>query len=684
MKSALYVDKDFFEVFPIQFIEGNPQTALSEPETVVLTKELSGKYFGNEDPVGKFLDINRGELYKVTGVIKNLPANTHLRGSFFASFSSFNETNNPRLNNWGSFSNDYTYVLLKPNTDPNIVEKKFDKMLKSRLEKSYYERYTMLLQPLTKIHLKSDVVFDNARTIPKTFLVVFGLIAVFILVIAIINFINLTTARSARRNKEVGIRKVAGASKGQLIKQFLSESFIITFAAFLISIFLVELLLPSLRDLTKEEIFISLLFNKSSIIITVALLIFTTIAAGAYPAFVLSGIKPALVLKNSILKKKKGYSLRASLVVFQFAVAALLVIATITIYLQLNFMMTKDLGFPIDRVVVLRIKDNSLIRNGEAFKSALLTNNNIISASFSSGTPGSNLSQTSNFNPKGGSEKDERQLQYLKVDYDFLKTYGLKMKEGRFFSADLSSDSVNSYILNETAVKKFGWQDAIGKVITIGGTEDEPEWKNVIGVMPDFNYSSLKDKIPPMIVSVNKGGNRFLSMQLTTNDVSGTIEYIKKTYAGFSSGYPFDFFFLKDEFQKYNRSGEAIGKLLIVFTAMAIFISLIGILGLVAYSTEQKSKEIGIRKILGASSGNIVLMLCKEFIKWVLISNLVIWPVAYFALSKFLNSFAYRINFNYLVLIITLGITLTLTIIAVSYHSIKAAVSNPVDSLKYE
>jgi len=683
-EGALYVDKDFFEVFPFQFIEGDPQSALKEPKTAVLTKELSEKYFGNEDPVGKFLKINRDELYKITGVIKNLPKNTHIKGSFFASFSTFNESNNPKLNNWGSFSNDYTYVLLKPNTDPKIVEKKFDTMLKSRLEKSYYERYTMLLQPLTKIHLRSDVVFDNAKTIPKTFLVVFGIIAIFILLIAIINFINLTTARSARRNKEVGIRKVAGASKGQLIKQFLSESFIITFSAFLISIFLVELLLPSLRDLTKEEIFISLLFNKTSIMITVALLIFTTIAAGAYPAFILSGIKPALVLKNSILKKKKGYSLRAILVVFQFAVAALLVIATITIYLQLNFMMTKDLGFPIDRIVVLRLKDTNLIRNGEAFKSALLTNHNIISASFSSGTPGSNVSNTSNYNPKGGSEKDERQLQNLNVDYDFLKTYGLKMEKGRFFSPDLSSDSVNSYILNETAVKKFGWQNAIGKIITIGGTEDEPEWKNVIGVMQDFNYSSLKEKILPMIVSVSKGGNRFLSMQLTTNDVSGTIEYIKETYSKFSSGYPFDFFFLKDAFQKYNKTGETIGKLLIVFTGMAIFISLIGILGLVAYSTEQKSKEIGIRKVLGASSGNIVLMLCKEFVKWVIISNLIIWPIAYFAINKFLNGFAYRISFNYVVLVITLAITLLLTLAAVSYHSIKAAVSNPVNSLKYE
>lgn len=681
---AQYVDSGFFKVFGFRFLEGDPNTALADPKSVVLTEEAAEKYFGDGNPIGKLLQINRDDLYRVTGVIKNIPPNTHLKGNFFVSFSTYNKDNNPRLNDWGSFSNDYTYVLLKPNSDPQVVEKKFAAMLKSRLEKSYYERYRMLLQPLGDIHLTDDIVYDNAKTVSKTVLLAFGLIALFILVIAIINFINLTTARSARRNKEVGIRKVAGAGRGQLIRQFLSESFLISFSAFLISLFLVELLLPSLRSLTGEDIQFSILFNGTAVIITAAILVFTTISAGAYPAFILSGIKPALVLKNSILKKKKGYSLRATLVVFQFAVAVLLVIVTITIYMQLNFMMTKDLGFPSDRIVVLRLKDQALMRNGRAFKEALLANHNIIAASYSNGTPGSNTSETSNFNPKGGNKNDERQLQYLHVDYDFLKTYGLRMKEGRFFSPDLSSDSAKAYILNETAVKKFGWQDAIGKIITRGGNDDEAEWKKIIGVMQDFNYSSLKQNIKPMAIAVGSGGNRYLSMQLNASDINGTINFIKKVYARYSPGYPFDYYFLKDQFAKYYRDGETVGKLLLVFTGMAIFISLIGILGLVAYSTEQKSKEIGIRKVLGASSGNIVFMLCRQFIKWVLISNIVIWPVSYLITDKFLDSFAYRINFNFTVLILTLFITLFLTVAAVGYHSIKAALSNPVNSLKYE
>lgn len=683
-EKVLYVDKDFFKVFSFQFLKGNPETVLAEPKTIVLTEETTEKYFGKENPVGKLLNINHGELYKITGVIKNLPTNSHLEGNIFASFSTFNEANNPRLTSWGSFSNDYTYVLLKPGTDPKVIEKKFADMLKTRLEKSYYERYTMLLQPLTKIHLNSDITYDNANTVPEIFLVVLGIIAGFILLIAIINFINLTTARSARRNKEVGIRKVAGAGKSQLIKQFLTESFIITFISFLISLFLVELMLPSLRTLIKADLHFSLLFNGSAIIITASILLFTTVAAGAYPAFMLSSIKPALVLKNSILKKKKGYSLRAILVVFQFTVAVLLVIMTITIYMQLDFMMTKDLGFPTDRILVLRINDDNLINQGDAFKNALLANHNILGASFSSGTPASNTTQSSNFTPKGGNKEDERQLQYLHVDYDFLKTYGLKMKKGRFFSPDLSSDSVNSYILNETAVKKFGWPNAENKIITNGGNDENAEWKNVIGVIQDFNYSSLEQKIPPMVISVSNGGNSYLSLQLAIKDLSGTIDYIKNTYSKFSSGYPIDYYFLKDEFAKYYRSSQTIGKLLIVFTIMAILISCIGILGLVAYSTEQKSKEIGIRKVLGASSGNITVMLCKEFVKWVIISNVIIWPVAYLLANKFLDTFAYRIDFNYTVLAATLIITLLLTIIAVSYHSIKAALGNPVNSLKYE
>lgn len=517
---------------------------MAEPKTIVLTEETAEKYFGKENPVGKLLNINHGELYKITGVIKNLPSNSHLRGNIFASFSTFNETNNPRLTSWGSFSNDYKYVLLKPGTDPKVVEKKFADMLKTRLEKSYYERYTMLLQPLTKIHLNSDITYDNANTVPEIFLIVLGIIAGFILLIAIINFINLTTARSARRNKEVCIRKVAGAGKSQLIKQFLTESFIITFISFLFSLFLVELMLPSLNSLIKADIHFSLLFNSTTIIITALILLFTTIAAGTYPAFMLSSIKPALVLKNSILKKKKGYSLRAILVVFQFTIAVLLVIMTITIYMQLDFMMTKDLGFPTDRLLVLRINDDNLINKGDAFKNALLANHNILAASFSSGTPASNITQSSNFNPKGGNKEDERQMQFLKVDYDFLKTYGMLMKDGRFFSRRLSTDSTNAYILNETAMRKFGWQNIDGEIITKGGNDENVHWENVIGVLQDFNYSSLKQNIPPMVLSVKKGGNNFLSLQLTTSDVKSTREFIKKTYSKFSSGYPFDYFFL--------------------------------------------------------------------------------------------------------------------------------------------
>ncbi|HKI79227.1 MAG TPA: ABC transporter permease [Ignavibacteriaceae bacterium] len=683
-EKILYADKDFFKVFSFPFINGNSENALEEPNSIVITKEIAEKYFGNSNPIGQFLNFNKSNLFKITGVIKNLPSNSHLRGNIFVSINSLNDNNTPRLKEWGSFSNDYTYVLLKPNTDPRVVESKIDAMLKNRLEKSYYERYKMSLQPLLNIHLNNDIMYDNAKTTPKVFLYVFGIIAVFILMIAVINFINLTTARSAHRNKEVGIRKVAGASRLQLMKQFLSESFLITFISFLIAIFLVELILPTVSTLLKIDLNFSLLFNSSSIITSILILLFTAIAAGAYPAFVLSGIKPALVLKNAIIKKKNGYSLRATLVVSQFAIAVLLIITTITVYMQLNYMLTKNLGFPIDRIVVLKMQDKKLIDHGETFKNTLLKNNNIIAASFSSGTPGSNTTQTSNFNPKGGSKNDERQLQYLSVDYDFLDTYGLKIKQGRFFSKNLGRDSIDAYILNETGAKKFGWSNPIGKVITIGGNDEDADWKNVVGVLQDFNYSSLKENIPPMILQLKNGGNRYLSLQLSTNDISGTVDYIKKTYSQFEQTYPLNFFFLQDEFEKYYKAESTIGELLGVLTGMAILISCVGILGLAAYSTEQKSKEIGIRKVLGASSINIIKMLCIEFVKWVIIANIIIWPVAYLVTKKFLDEFAYRINFNFLILAATFLLTLIITILTVGFHALRAATNNPVNSLKYE
>jgi putative ABC transport system permease protein len=682
-EQVLFVDEKFFDVFTFPFLTGDKLTALKEPNTLVISQRTAEKYFGNSNPVGKSLVFDNKDAFLITGVINNLPENSHLRGEIFASFISYNESNFPRLRSWGGLSNDYTYLLLRPNVDPASVAKKLNGVIISHTEESYHDRYNMLMQPLTDIHF-SDLVNDDARTTPKIFLYVFGAIALFILMLAAINFINLTTARSSRRNKEVGIRKVVGANRYQLVKQFLTESFVMTVISFFIAVVITSLLIISVSELMKQELSLSLLLDKEFILVMVAILISASLLAGAYPAFVLSKPVPVEVFKNNITRKR-GYSLRATLVVFQFAISVFLIIGTITVYKQTNFLLTRNLGFPSDKVVVINNNDPSIQANGIPFKQALLNNGNIIMASYASGTPGSNMASTCNFAPEGGRREDEVILQILDVDYDFLKTYDLKMIRGRYFSKAFTTDTSDAYILNEAASKKLKVNDPLRQRITIGsGGEEDSKYCSIIGVMQNFNYRSLKKEVDPIIFRLRPNGGRFLALQVNETNLISTINFIKETNSRFSPAYPFDFFFTKERFEKYYNGEKVMGKLLGFFSGLAVLISCIGILGLVSFSTEQKSKEIGVRKVLGASVVGIVIMLCKEFVKWVLISNVIIWPLAYLAMNKWLDSFAYRIDFGYLIIATTFVVSIIVTIATVSFHAIKAAVANPVESLRYE
>jgi putative ABC transport system permease protein len=682
-ENTLFVDEDYFKVFSFPFIRGSNATALKDPNTVVITQNFAEKYFGKNDPVGKLLKFNNKILFKITGVIKNLPANSHLQGNIFASLNSFNESNMPNLNSWGSFSNDYTYLLLRKNADKSLFEKKLDNVIFSHTDEFKQGEINLRIQKLSSIHF-SNLIYDNAVTTPVTFLYVFGFIAVFILLIACVNFINLTTARSMHRNKEVGIRKTVGANRIELIKQFLCESFLLTFISFIIAINITVLIIRDVNTILKQNISAGFLLEPSFIAAAAGILIFTALVSGAYPAFLLSRIRPAVVLKNSVFKKKNAYSLRAVLVVFQYAVSVFLIVGTFTVYKQTHYLLTRDLGFPSDKIIVLNNNDENIQSNGYSFKHALLQNNNIVSAAYSSGAPGSNTNRTSNFTPQGGSSKDEFAAQIIDVDLDFLNTYGLKLKAGRYFSEDFATDTSSAYILNETAAAKLGGRSAIGKRITIGDGGTDAEYCNVIGIIQDFNYSSLKDNISPVIFRFRPMGGRFLSLQLKETGITSTVDFIKRTYSTFSPSYPFEFFFIKESFEKYYRAESTIGKLLFIFSILAVIISCIGILGLVSFSTEQKSKEIGVRKVLGAPVQSIVIMLCKEFVKWVLIANILISPVTYIVMKSFLNDFAYRIDIGWMAFAGTLIISVAVTILTVSYHSLKAASANPVESLKYE
>ncbi|MFA7419295.1 MAG: ABC transporter permease [Melioribacteraceae bacterium] len=679
----LYVENKFFNLFSFPFAKGDKARALNNPNTVVISQRIAEKYFGKENPIGKSFVFDNKNAFIITGVIYNLPLTTHLRGDIFVSFSTLNNEMLPRLNEWGNFGNDYAYLLLKPNTNSLFVEKKLNNVMISNTSEYYHDRFRMTMQPLSEVHF-SDFVNDDARTTPQMILYVFALIGLFILILAVINFINLTTARSSRRNKEIGIRKAVGASRAQLIKQFLSESFVITLLAFLLAIGLTYLLVNYINELLRMELSLALLISKENILVLLIILVLTSLMAGFYPAFILSKPIPSEVLKSSS-GKRKGYKLRASLVVFQFAISVFLIIGTITVFKQTNYLMNRDIGFPSDRMLVVVNNDPAISSNGAVYKRLLLNNENIETASFSSGTPGSNIASVSNFSIEGKGEDDELMLQVINVDYDFLTAYNFKMKSGRFFSPEFATDSTDTYVINEAAAKKMIGVNPLQSRITSGsGGDPDSKYCKIIGVMQNFNYRSLKKEIDPMIFKLKNNEGNFLTLKIKQEYIASTVDFIKQTTAKISPAYPFDFFFTRERFESYYRGETVLGKMFLLFSGLAIFISCIGILGLVSFSTEQRSKEIGIRKVLGASVQAIVFMLCQEFLKWVLISNILIWPLAYLLMTKWLNSFAYRIDFSVMTFVLTFLISLFVTLATVSFHAVKAAVANPVDSLKYE
>lgn len=677
-ETVLFTDEEFFEVFSFPLKQGASISVLNDPKSVVLSESISKKYFGDDDPMGKTITARENESYKVTGIFYDLPKNSSIQADFIVSNNGLNSTNFNRYDAWTNFGNDYGFVLLRSNTDVESVERKITEINRNNINTDYSYRFKYHLMPLSEVHFSNNN-YDFLRTTPPIFLIVFSILALFFLLIACINFINLSTARSAKRNKEVGIRKVIGAKRNQLITQFLSEAFILTLTSLFFAFILVSISIPFVNELTNNNLHLGLLSNPLYILIITIIVLFTGAASGTYPAFVLSASKPITVLQNSILKKQSGYSLRAGLVVFQFAISIFLMLGTITVYSQLEFLLSKNLGFNKDRIIAITIEEIKLRESIKTFKTELLRNPEIAKATFSSRVPGGNISSQTSAYPEGGDNESEVRMQLMEIDYDFISTYQLKILKGRNFSPEFSTDTSRAILINKTAMTKLGYDEPIGKRVRFGN-----DYYTIVGVVNDFHYSSLKNNILPLTFSLNINSGRYLSVQLSKANVTDQIDYIKHVYSDFSPNHPFSYDFLSENFEKYFRAETTIGKLLSVLSILAIIISCVGILGLVSFTAEQKSKEIGVRKVLGASVSNIVFMLGKEFLKWVLIANIIIWPIAYYLLEEWLSTFAYRIGLNYLVFFAGLIISLVITIGTVSYHSIKAANANPVESLKYE
>ncbi|KPJ70007.1 hypothetical protein AMJ44_01380 [candidate division WOR-1 bacterium DG_54_3] len=673
--NLFFADPTIFKVFSIPLILGDPETVLMDPTSIVITDTMAQKYFGKENPIGKVLTINDAVEAKITGVAKNVPRNTHFRFDFLASFESM-----PfkwALNTWRTLQF-HTYVLL----DKKYNQDQLDKKLSPFLEKHFGNQTNMKLhlQPIEDIHLHSrsynqEMAVNNSDI---AYVYIFLTIAIFILSIACINFMNLSTARSANRAKEVGVRKVVGAIRGQLIKQFLGESFLFSLIAAVFSSLLVMLFLPTFNTLSGKDI----VFNAQNIVfiggVLACVIIIVGILSGSYPSLFLSSFQPIKILKSSLSEGQKGFLFRRVLVMLQFMISVCLIVGTFIVYEQIGYCLNQNLGFDEEHVVVIPLRSSLVQAKYESFRNALLQNHAIVNVAGSSTVPGRSVGERGMF-PEGNKWYPRNSVF---VDFDFIPTLGMEIKKGRNFSRDFPTDVDDAYIVNEAAVKNFGWKEPLGKKIIWAGDKNKKGF--VIGVVKDFHYKSFHQKIEPLVLHMTPGIGSYASIRTKSENIIKTMSFIKNKWAEFNPGHPFDYFFLNDQYDKLYRSEEKMGQVFRYFTFLALFISCLGLFGLSSYVLEQRTKEIGIRKVLGASVSGIIIMLSKEFSKCVLLANVFGWPIVYFLMNRWLGNFAYRINISFWTFLLSALIVIAISMLTVSYQSIKAATTNPVNSLRYE
>lgn len=678
---VIAADAAFFALFDFDLLKGNPATALRDPMSVVLTKSSAKKYFADENAVGKTISIMDGKYNaKVTGIIKDFPENTQIRGDIILSISSYTEVINPELKqSWAEFSN-YGYVLLNKGAMPEVLEEKIENYNQRAHGNQMRETKLKLLyrlEPLSKVYLYSEQGNGTARV---KGLYSFGLIALIILLIAAINFINLTTARSTLRAKEVGIRKVIGAQKNQLTLQFLTESIIICLLAFLFAVILTELILPYFNILVGKEIATSI-FQESYLFIFLGITIVIAFIAGFYPAIVLASFSPHKVLKGTFSGKLRGVFLRKGLVIFQFSISLLLIIGTIVIYKQTTYMRTSDLGFDKEQLLVLETGGSS---GQKLLKSALIKNPNVLSVTTVSGVPGGGGNMEAVLSTVENREGNTQTLALKRyhVDEEFIPQLNLKLIAGRNFSAQLASDSTEALILNEKATQLLGFADPQN---IIGKRFDQGDKKGrVIGVVKDFHFSSLKKEIRGLSLVMDHSQDQLLALKMDTKNIDQTLEDIKSHWKQYLPNQTFDYYFLDDFFDRQYSSELHFGKIFLMFTVLAIFIGILGLFGLSAFTILQRRREIGIRKISGATVVDILNMITKDFTKLILLSIVLASPIAWYFLNDWLQDFAYHITIDAWIFIEAGTIILFIALATVSFHAIKAANTNPVKSLKTE
>ncbi len=693
--NAVFADSTFFRVFTLPMVAGNALTALNEPNSIVIDETAARKYFNSTDVLGKSLYVDNSVNCKITGVMKDIPRQSHFHFSFIRPM---HDTYHDDQNDW--LSNNYqSYILVKQGTGRTSFQINVDAVINKYLVKQLEQvvhtsakdmekqgnHFSYPLIPVTDIHLRSNKSYEFEANGNITYVYIFSVIAVFILLIACVNFMNLSTARSANRAKEVGIRKVAGSSRSDLITQFLTESVLLSFFSLLFALLVAALMLPLFNQLSGKQMQVLTLFSSRILPVLLVLMIVVGCIAGSYPAFYLSSFQPVQVLKGTIAKGFKSSWLRSGLVVFQFFISITLIIGTIVIYNQLNYIRSKNIGYDRQQVLVLNntyVLDKKL----KPFRQEMLKISGVQNASIAGSMP----TETS-FNQNGWFRDptlDAKQVAILTdfyVDPNYIPTLGMKLAGGRNFSRDFASDST-AVILNETAVKLLGYKNPINEILyRPDGSPDHFKAKpyHVIGVVKDFNFSSMHDKVGPLVIEMNENFGR-IALRINTKNIPLLIDHIQTTWNSMASGQPFSYSFLDNDFNNIYNAEQRTGKLFISFAVFAIFIACLGLFGLVTYAAEQRTKEIGIRKVLGSSVGGLVAMLSKDFLKLVLIAFVIAFPIAWWAMNKWLQSFAYRISISGCVFVLAGLLTLVIALMTVSLQAIKAAVANPVKSLRTE
>jgi putative ABC transport system permease protein len=665
------VDKDFLKMFDIEFVKGDIRTALDDPHNIILTEETAHKYFGDDDAYGKTIE-SRGYAVKVTGIVKVSPSNSHIRFNFITPFDWLNEFGLPQDQWW---SRDRIYIELNKETPSEIVGRKIQDIIRKYDKNSNSELY---LQNIKKIHLFSSrkYTYDVSGLGDINYVRILGIIAVFILGIACINFMNLSTAQYSRRAKEIGVRKIAGAKKQKIIVQFLGESLLIIFVAHIVAMILVELLLPGFNNLTGKQLIVN--YKSTGLYFSLlAIVLFCGFLAGSYPAFYLSSYNPLNVIKGLISKNPGNTQFRRVLVIFQFSVSVLLIICTLVVFKQINYLQNENLGFNKDNLgyfmFPIRPGDGKL----KTLKKELTKNPDIISVTIAHPNVFNNEGTREGFNWKGKTTNENVLFHFLSSDEDYAATFQLKLKEGRFFSSGCPSDA-SAVVINETAAKILGFKEPLGETIITPQGEN----LNIIGVVKDFHFQSLHYKIEPLIMQLGDDNNLIVKMK--PEGMMSAVAFITKTYKSFDPGIPIDFHFLDDDFDNLYRAEQRMSKIFGYFSFLSILISCLGLIGLSLYMTERRTKEIGIRKAHGARSHEIFLFLSKEYLGWVLISIIIACPVAWYAMYRWMQNFAYRISISWGVFLLAGTISLVIALLTVSWQSYRAASRNPVDALRYE